>query len=71
MINFNVISGLRLFGALAIVPRKGGGVHGAVLYVGARAIYIFLYAFGVPVARSLAWLASLIGIGLILAALVI
>ncbi|CAN5476696.1 MAPEG family protein [soil metagenome] len=45
--------------------------HGAVLYVVARAIYIFLYAFGVPYARSLVWLVSLIGIGLILAALVI
>ena len=52
--------------------RLGGlSAHGAVLYVGARAIYIFLYAFGVPFVRSLVWLASLIGIGLILAALVI
>ncbi|CAN5381144.1 MAPEG family protein [soil metagenome] len=44
---------------------------GAALYVGARAVYIFLYAFGVPVVRSLVWLASVVGIGLILAALVI
>jgi uncharacterized MAPEG superfamily protein len=65
-----------LFAAAVLVAYLGGrlgmlSAHGAVLYVGARAIYIFLYAFGVPVARSLAWLASLIGIGLILAALVI
>ena len=44
---------------------------GAALYVGARAVYIFLYAFGVPFVRSLVWLVSLIGIVLILAALVI
>jgi uncharacterized MAPEG superfamily protein len=65
-----------LFAAAVLVAYLGGRLgillaHGAVLYVGARAIYTFLYAFGVPVARSLAWLASLIGIGLILAALVI
>lgn len=64
------------FAAAVLVAYLGGrlgmlSAHGAVLYVGARAIYILLYAFGVPVARSLVWLASVIGIGLILAALVI
>jgi len=64
------------FAAAVLVAYLGGrlgmlSAHGAVLYVGARAVYIFLYAFGVPVVRSLVWLASLIGIGLILAALVI
>jgi uncharacterized MAPEG superfamily protein len=44
---------------------------GAALYVGARAVYIFLYAFGVPFIRSLVWLVSMAGLGLILAALVI
>lgn len=65
-----------LFAAAVLVAYLGGrlgmlSAHGAVLYVGARAVYILLYAFGVPVARSLVWLASVIGIGLILAALVI
>ncbi len=65
-----------LFAAAVLVAYLGGrlgmlSAHGAVLYVGARAIYIFLYAFGVPYARSLIWLASLIGILLVLAALVI
>ena len=64
------------FAAAVLVAYLGGrlgmlSAHGAVLYVGARAIYIFLYAFGVPFARSLVWLASMVGIGLILAALVI
>lgn len=64
------------FAAAVLVAYLGGrlgmlSAHGAVLYVGARAIYIFLYAFGVPFVRSLVWLASMVGIGLILAALVI
>ena len=64
------------FVAAVLVAYLGGRLGtltccGAALYVGARAAYIFLYAFGVPVVRSLVWLVSLIGIGLILAALVI
>ena len=64
------------FAAAVLVAYLGGrlgflSAHGAALYVGARAVFIFLYAFGVPVVRSLVWLASLIGIGLVLAALVI
>ena len=64
------------FAAAVLVAYLGGRLGtltccGAALYVGARAVYIFLYAFGVPVVRSLVWLASLIGIGLVLAALVI
>jgi uncharacterized MAPEG superfamily protein len=65
-----------LFAAAVLVAYLGGrlgfvSAHGAALYVGARAVYIFLYAFGVPVVRSLVWLVSVIGIGLVLAALVI
>ncbi len=64
------------FAAAVLVAYLGGRLgtltaYGAALYVGARAVYIFLYAFGVPFVRSLVWLVSLIGIGLILAALVI
>ena len=40
---------------------------GAWLWLGARVIYLPLYAFGVPVARSLAWTASVVGIALLLA----
>lgn len=42
---------------------------GAAIYVSARAIYLPLYAFGVPVARSVAWLVSMVGIVMILVAL--
>ncbi|MBC7668052.1 MAG: MAPEG family protein [Gemmatimonadaceae bacterium] len=64
------------FAVAVLVAYLGGRLGtltcgGAALYVGARVVYIFLYAFGVPVIRSLVWLASLVGIGLILAALVI
>ena len=64
------------FAAAVLVAYLGGRLGtltccGAALYVGARAVYIFLYAFGVPFVRSLAWLAALIGICMILAALVI
>ena len=64
------------FVAAVLVAYLGGRLGtltccGAALYVGARAAYIFLYAFGVPVVRSLVWLASMVGLGLILAALVI
>ena len=35
---------------------------GALLWLGARVIYLPLYAFGVPVVRTLAWTASVVGI---------
>jgi uncharacterized MAPEG superfamily protein len=45
--------------------------HGAVLYVVARAVYIFSMPSACRYVRSLVWLASLVGILMILAALVI
>jgi uncharacterized MAPEG superfamily protein len=44
-------------------------VWGVQLYFWARATYVALYAFGVPLIRSLAWNAATIGIALILLAL--
>ena len=41
---------------------------GSHLYLFARIIYVPLYAAGVPVIRTLVWLASLIGILMVLAA---
>lgn len=35
---------------------------GAWLYFGARSLYLPLYIFGVPVARTLAWAAALVGL---------
>ena len=44
-------------------------VWGVQLYFWARVLYVALYAFGVPLIRSLAWNAATIGIALILLAL--
>jgi uncharacterized MAPEG superfamily protein len=42
---------------------------GASLYLGGRILYVPLYALGVPVVRSLVWMASALGLVLILWAL--
>jgi uncharacterized MAPEG superfamily protein len=39
---------------------------GAGLYLGARVVYLPLYAFGVPLVRSLAWNVAIAGVALIL-----
>jgi len=64
------------FAVLVIVDYLGGRLgdltaYGAMVYVAARAVYIPLYAFGVPYVRSLAWVASMVGILMLLAALVV
>jgi uncharacterized MAPEG superfamily protein len=43
-------------------------LYGSALYVAARALYVPLYAAGVPVVRTLVWAASLIGIVTIIVA---
>ena len=70
----NALETFPLFGAvalgLAVTGRTGGNAAlGAQIYVWARLIYIPLYLFGVPVARTLAWVASMAGIVMMLAAL--
>ena len=37
-----------------------------MLWLGARIVYLPLYAFGVPVVRTIAFLASVVGIAMIL-----
>lgn len=64
------------FVALVAVDYLGGRLgaltaYGAALYVVARAVYVPLYALGVPYARSLVWLASMVGILMLLLALVV
>ena len=58
-----------LLAAVALGRTGGTTLAGAWLYVIARAIYVPLYAAGVPVLRSLAWFAALVGIVLELVAL--
>lgn len=63
------------FFAVAILASAMTGRHswqtvfGAELYLGARIVYIPIYVAGVPVLRTLIWLASVAGIGLVLASL--
>ncbi|MFD2239218.1 MAPEG family protein [Aureimonas populi] len=53
--------------ALSVTQRTGGiGAVGAWLWLVARIAYIPLYLLGVPYVRSLVWLASLLGLVLML-----
>jgi uncharacterized MAPEG superfamily protein len=53
--------------ALAVSDRTGGiGATGAILWFAARIVYHPLYLFGVPYVRSLAWVASMLGLLLML-----
>jgi uncharacterized MAPEG superfamily protein len=65
-----------LFAVAVVVTYLSGRIgyltaHGALLYVAARAAYMPLYAFGVPVARTIVWLLSFIGLAMVLAAMVV
>lgn len=52
---------------LAVAGREGGiGAAGAWLWFGARIVYLPLYVFGIPYARSLAWLVSVAGLALMI-----
>lgn len=52
---------------LAVTDRTGGiGTIGAWLWFGARIAYIPLYLFGIKYIRSLCWLASILGLLLML-----
>lgn len=44
-------------------------VLGCVLYLAARVLYVPLYAFGVPVVRTLTWLVSIVGLVMIVKAI--
>lgn len=53
--------------ALAVTGKTGGiGAVGAWLYLFSRVAYVALYALGIPLVRTLAWGASIIGIVLML-----
>ncbi|NBB52784.1 hypothetical protein GVN24_31365 [Rhizobium sp. CRIBSB] len=71
----NLFETLPLFAAAVIMAQVTGkdGVMltlaGAHLYLFGRIIYLPLYALGVPYLRSLAWLASVAGLVMVIAAL--
>jgi uncharacterized MAPEG superfamily protein len=63
------------FFAVAVIMAAILGRHsnftawGAELYLAARVIYLPLYAMGVPLVRTLIWIASVVGIAMVLGAL--
>lgn len=67
----NLLETYPAFVALALaltVSGKAGGMAatGAWLYLVARIIYALLYAAGIPVLRTVVWLASIIGLVMML-----
>jgi len=46
-------------------------LYGAALYLAARVIYVPLYAFGIPVVRTLVWLVSVAGLLMLLWAILV
>jgi uncharacterized MAPEG superfamily protein len=70
----NLYETLPLFAAAVIIAKIAGRegwmtVYGTALYFWGRVAYVPLYAFGVPVVRSVAWGVSLLGLFLVIAAL--
>ena len=72
----NLYETLPLFIAAVLIAHVAGRANGitalgAQIYFWGRVAYVPLYAFGVPFVRSLVWLASMVGILMLLAALVV
>lgn len=70
----NLFETLPLFAAAVLIAHVAG-VHtrgtviGAELYFWGRVIYLPLYALGIPVIRSIVWLASFAGLVMVVVAL--
>ena len=56
---------------IAMVAGRGGTLTqwGVQLYFWARVVYLPLYAIGIRVVRTIVWIVSIVGIGMVLAAL--
>lgn len=72
---WNFLETFPLFAAAVLIAHAAGRhdwmtVWGAQLYVWARVLYVPLYAFGVPLVRSLVWNVATFGIIFILLSLV-
>jgi uncharacterized MAPEG superfamily protein len=72
----NLYETLPLFAAAVLIAHVGGRegsltLWGASLFLGARLVYLPLYALGIPLIRSLVWLVSLGGLGLVLLAILL
>jgi uncharacterized MAPEG superfamily protein len=70
----NMQEALPLFLALALlnliaVPGAGIALTGAWIFLIARVLYVAIYLAGVPVARTLCWVAGLVGLAMMVAPL--
>jgi uncharacterized MAPEG superfamily protein len=70
----NLFETLPLFAAAVLIAHVAGreselSAWGSIAFFGARVLYVPLYAFGVPVVRSLVWGVSLAGLAMVLAAI--
>jgi uncharacterized MAPEG superfamily protein len=71
----NMLENMVLFSALALVASVGGVTDphvelGARIFYWARLVYIPIYMVGIPVARTAVWAISVVGMGMIFAAIV-
>jgi len=71
----NMLENMVFFTALALVASVGGVADphvelGARIFFWARLVYIPIYMIGIPVARTAVWAISVIGMGMIFAAIV-
>ncbi|ACB94154.1 MAPEG family protein [Beijerinckia indica] len=72
----NLFETLPLFAAAVLIAHVAGResaltAWGALLYFWGRLIYVPLYVMGIPVARTLVWMAATIGLILIFVAILI
>jgi uncharacterized MAPEG superfamily protein len=70
----NLFETLPLFIAAVLIAHVAGRegaltLWGCWMYLVARIVYLPLYAFGVPVVRTLVWLAGTVGLAMVLAAI--
>ncbi len=70
----NLFETLPLFAAAVLIAHVAGRENGMTLlgselYLGARVLYVPLYAAGIPVVRTLVWSVSLAGLIMILRAI--
>ncbi len=70
----NFMETFPFFATAVIVTYLGGKLGdltlwGSVLYVAGRALYVPLYAAGVPLVRSLVWTVAMVGLGMVVAAI--
>ncbi|HEY0063244.1 MAG TPA: MAPEG family protein [Telluria sp.] len=70
----NLFETLPLFAAAVLAAHVAGRegdwtLYGSYAYLGARVLYVPLYAFGVPILRSVVWTVAVAGLVAVLAAL--